>query len=85
MPTGPVPESVAAEAAGVPVARLPEKVLVPFPASPPAPAATPAKESAKELYAARSRAESDDAPLSYGPFYGGPFVPPPVFNPHRVR
>ncbi|MFD5806102.1 MULTISPECIES: DMT family transporter [unclassified Streptomyces] len=85
VPAGPVPASVAAEAAGVPVARLPEKVLVPFPASPPVPAATPAKESAKERYAARSRAESDDAPLSYGPFYGGPFVPPPVFNPHRVR
>ncbi|MFI7351644.1 DMT family transporter [Streptomyces sp. NPDC049936] len=85
VPPGPVPASVAAEAAGVPVARLPEKVLVPFPASPPVPAATPAKESAKERYAARSRAESDDAPLSYGPFYGGPFVPPPVFNPHRVR
>lgn len=85
VPAGPVPASVAAEAAGVPVARLPEKVLVPFPASPPVSAATPAKESAKERYAARSRAESDDAPLSYGPFYGGPFVPPPVFNPHRVR
>ncbi|MFB7652854.1 MULTISPECIES: DMT family transporter [unclassified Streptomyces] len=85
VPTGPVPAAVAAEAAGVPVARLSEKVLVPSPGSPPVPAATPAKEPAKELYAARSRAESDDAPLSYGPFYGGPFVPPPVFSPHRVR
>ncbi|MCF2126278.1 DMT family transporter [Strepomyces sp. STD 3.1] len=83
--TGPVPAAVAAEAAGVEVARLPEKVLVPFPVSPPVPAAAPAEDSAKELYAARSRAESDDALLSYGPFYGGPFVPPPLFSPHRVR
>ncbi|MFE0206087.1 DMT family transporter [Streptomyces sp. NPDC058985] len=83
--TGPVPAAVAAEAAGVEVARLPEKVLVPFPVPPSVPAAAPAEDSAKELYAARSRAESDDAPLSYGPFYGGPFVPPPLFSPHRVR
>ncbi|MDQ0407809.1 MULTISPECIES: DMT family transporter [unclassified Streptomyces] len=85
VPTGPVPASVAAEAAGVPVARLSEKVLVPSPVSPPVPAAAPAKDPAKELYAARSRAESDDATLSYGPFYGGPFVPPPVFSRRRVR
>lgn len=86
VPTGPVPASLAAEAAGVPVARLSEKVLVPSPVSPPpVPAAAPAKDPAKELYAARGRAESDDTPLSYGPFYGGPFVPPPVFSPHRVR
>ncbi|MER7779509.1 DMT family transporter [Streptomyces sp. NPDC096191] len=85
VPTGPVPASVAAEAAGVPVARLSEKVLVPSPVSPPVPAAAPAKDPAKELYAARGRAESDDATLSYGPFYGGPFVPPPMFSRHRVR
>ncbi|MEU6289387.1 DMT family transporter [Streptomyces sp. NPDC046988] len=91
-PTGPavvpaaaVPASVAAEATGVPVARLSEKVLVPSPVSPPVPAAAPAKDAAKELHAARSRAESDDALLSYGPFYGGPFVPPPVISRHRVR
>ncbi|MGW8634823.1 DMT family transporter [Streptomyces sp. NPDC055793] len=80
-PAAAVPASVAAEATGVPVARLPEKVLVPSPVSPPVPAAAPAKE----LHAARSRAESDDALLSYGPFYGGPFVPPPVISRHRVR
>ncbi|MGW3865888.1 DMT family transporter [Streptomyces sp. NPDC005047] len=85
VPAAAVPGSVAAGVTGVPVARLPEKVLVPSPVSPPVPAATPAKEPAKELHAARSRAESDDALLSYGPFYGGPFVPPPVISRHRVR
>ncbi|MEU6457521.1 DMT family transporter [Streptomyces sp. NPDC047065] len=85
VPAGPVPASVAAEAAGVPAPRLSEKVLVPSPVSPPTSAAAPAKDPAKELYAARGRAESGDATLSYGPFYGGPFVPPPVFSRHRVR
>ncbi|XVV38561.1 DMT family transporter [Streptomyces sp. CA-100214] len=85
VPAAAVPGSVAADATGVPVARLPEKVLVPSPVSPPVPAAAPAKEPAKELHTARSRAESDDALLSYGPFYGGPFVPPPVISRHRVR
>ncbi|MFB6770493.1 DMT family transporter [Streptomyces sp. NPDC056337] len=85
VPAGPVPASVAAEAAGVPAPRLSEKVLVPSPVSPPTSAAAPAKDPAKELYAARGRAESNDATLSYGPFYGGPFVPPPVFSRHRVR
>ncbi|MFF8576222.1 DMT family transporter [Streptomyces sp. NPDC015408] len=85
VPAAAVPASVAADATGVPVARLPEKVLVPSPVSPAVPAAAPAKDPAKELHAARSRAESDDALLSYGPFYGGPFVPPPVISRHRVR
>ncbi|WP_411091737.1 DMT family transporter [Streptomyces sp. 049-1] len=85
VPAGPVAASVAAEAAGVPAPRLSEKVLVPSPVSPPTSAAAPAKDPAKELYAARGRAESNDATLSYGPFYGGPFVPPPVFSRHRVR
>ncbi|MEU6447728.1 DMT family transporter [Streptomyces sp. NPDC046979] len=85
VPAAPVAASVAAEAAGVPAPRLSEKVLVPSPVSPPTSAAAPAKDPAKELYAARGRAESDDATLSYGPFYGGPFVPPPVFSRHRVR
>ncbi|MFC9061721.1 DMT family transporter [Streptomyces sp. NPDC057074] len=85
VPAPPVPASAAAEAAGVPVARLSEKVLVPSPVPPPVPAATPAKDPAQEPHAARGRAESDDALLSYGPFYGGPFVPPPVISRHRVR
>ncbi|MFF8682566.1 DMT family transporter [Streptomyces sp. NPDC015237] len=85
VPAAAVPASVAAEATSVPVARLSGKVLVPSPVSPPVPAAAPAKDPAKELHAARSRAESDDALLSYGPFYGGPFVPPPVISRHRVR
>ncbi|MEV5018685.1 DMT family transporter [Streptomyces sp. NPDC053780] len=84
-PTVPVPASVAAEAAGVPVARLSEKVLLPSPVSPPVPAAAPAKDPATESHAAQGRAESDDALLSYGPFYGGPFVPPPMISRHRVR
>ncbi|MFD4262921.1 DMT family transporter [Streptomyces sp. NPDC058534] len=83
LPMGPVP--VAAEAADLPVARLSEKVLVPSPVSPPVSETAPAKEPAKELYAARGPAESDDVPPSFGPFYGGPFVPPPLFSPHRVR
>lgn len=58
-----------------------EKVLVPSRVSPAAPDTVPAEET----YEARGPAESDDTPLSYGPFYGGPFVPPPVFVRHRVR
>ncbi|RDD86113.1 DMT family transporter [Streptomyces parvulus] len=78
-PTGPVP--VAAVAADVAAARLPEKVLVPSPVSPPAPEGAPAEEA----YPARRPAEGDAAPVSFGPFYGGPFVPPPLLSPHRVR
>ncbi|MFB8753073.1 DMT family transporter [Streptomyces parvulus] len=77
-PTGPVP--VAAVAAEVAASRLPEKVLVPSPVSPP-PESTPSEDA----YAARRPAEGDAAPLSFGPFYGGPFVPPPLLSPHRVR
>ncbi|MFE2353535.1 DMT family transporter [Streptomyces parvulus] len=78
-PTGPVP--VAAVAADVAAARLPEKVLVPSPVSPPAPESAPSEEA----YPARRPAEGDAAPVSFGPFYGGPFVPPPLLSPHRVR
>lgn len=78
-PTGPVP--VAAVAADVAAARLPEKVLVPYPVSPPAPEGGPSEEA----YPARRPAEGDTAPVSFGPFYGGPFVPPPLLSPHRVR
>ncbi|MEW2451766.1 DMT family transporter [Streptomyces parvulus] len=77
--TGPVP--VAAVAADVAAARLPEKVLVPYPVSPPAPEGGPSEEA----YPARRPAEGDTAPVSFGPFYGGPFVPPPLLSPHRVR
>ncbi|MFF7604274.1 DMT family transporter [Streptomyces parvulus] len=78
-PTGRVP--VAAVAADVAAARLPEKVLVPSPVSPPAPEGAPSEET----YPARRPAEGDAAPVSFGPFYGGPFVPPPLLSPHRVR
>ncbi|MFF9044456.1 DMT family transporter [Streptomyces parvulus] len=78
-PTGLVP--VAAVAADVAAARLPEKVLVPSPVSPPAPEGAPAEEA----YPVRRPAEGDAAPVSFGPFYGGPFVPPPLLSPHRVR
>ncbi|MEU4148013.1 DMT family transporter [Streptomyces parvulus] len=78
-PTGPVP--VAAVAADVAAARLPQKVLVPSPVSPPAPEGAPSEEA----YPARRPAEGDAAPVSFGPFYGGPFVPPPLLSPHRVR
>ncbi|GAA2571857.1 MULTISPECIES: DMT family transporter [Streptomyces] len=66
---------------GAPVVRLSDKVFVPSPVAPPG-SDTAAAEVA---YDAPERAESDDLPLSYGPFYGGPFVPPPVFGRRRVR
>ncbi|MGW4550180.1 DMT family transporter [Streptomyces violaceorubidus] len=74
----PVREPVAA---AVPVARLSEKVVVPSPVAPPVPDAA----LADEAYEPRAPVESDDITLSYGPFYGGPFVPPPMLGRRRVR
>ncbi|MEU4985718.1 DMT family transporter [Streptomyces sp. NPDC021969] len=70
-PVAPVPQ----------VARLSDKVFVPSPVAPPVPDAAPAEEA----YEARIPEESDDTTFLYGPFYGGPFVPPSVFDPRRVR
>ncbi|WP_217166958.1 DMT family transporter [Streptomyces sp. AC512_CC834] len=69
------------EQRGAPVARQPDKVFVP------SPVASPVRDPApvEEAYDARVPAESDDTTLSYGPFYGGPFVPPPLFSRRRVR
>lgn len=86
---GPLPMGVPVEevpvrepvGAAVPVARLSEKVVVPSPVAPPVPDAA----LADEAYETRAPVESDDITLSYGPFYGGPFVPPPMLGRRRVR
>ncbi|WP_134655371.1 DMT family transporter [Streptomyces sp. H23] len=70
-----------APAASVRAARAPAKVLVPSPAASPVPDTAPAAEA----YDARIPVESADTTLSYGPFYGGPFVPPPILGRRRVR
>ncbi|MGW5562963.1 DMT family transporter [Streptomyces tendae] len=68
-------------AADAPVARLSDKVVVPSPVAPPDPDPAPAQEA----YEVRAPLESDDRTFSYGPFYGGPFVPPPIRGRRRVR
>jgi drug/metabolite transporter (DMT)-like permease len=65
----------------VPVAGLSDKVFVPSPVAPPVPDTAPVDEA----YDTRGPAENDDTTLSYGPFYGGPFVPPPMLSRRRVR
>ncbi|WP_121745651.1 DMT family transporter [Streptomyces sp. E2N166] len=74
---------------GTLVAPLPDRVFLPSPVSPAAPDSVPAEERYEDRYGDsyrdREPAESDDTPLSYGPFYGGPFVPPPVLSRNRVR
>ncbi|WP_152774743.1 DMT family transporter [Streptomyces spongiae] len=45
------------------------------------PAPTPAPQEA----AYDGRGASDDPPYSYGPFYGGPYVPVPLVDRHRTR
>ncbi|GAA5214346.1 DMT family transporter [Streptomyces thinghirensis] len=74
---------------GTRAAPLPDKVFLPSPVSPAAPDSVPAEERYGDRYEGRygdrEPAESDDTPLSYGPFYGGPFVPPPVLSRKRVR
>ncbi|MFJ7768277.1 DMT family transporter [Streptomyces sp. NPDC097107] len=78
---------------GARVAPLPDKVFLPSPMSP----ATPDSDPAEDRYGDRDRdrygdrygdrypAESDDTPLSYGLFHGGPFAPQPVLSRKRVR
>ncbi|MBQ0964012.1 DMT family transporter [Streptomyces sp. RK23] len=68
-------------AADAPVARLSDKVVVPSPVAPPGPDTAPVEEA----YEVRAPLESDDRTFSYGPFYGGPFVPPPIRGRRRVR
>ncbi|MFB7089042.1 DMT family transporter [Streptomyces sp. NPDC056296] len=75
----------ARDGGGTRVAPLSDKVIVPSPASPAVPDTVLAEERYAERYRDREPAESDDTPLSYGPFYGGPFVPPPVLSRKRVR
>ncbi|MBZ6284329.1 DMT family transporter [Streptomyces olivaceus] len=62
-------------------ARLSGKVLVPA-SAPDAPAA---EETFDALVPGRGPAEGDYPPPSFGPFYGGPFVPPPAFGRRGVR
>ncbi|WP_405693901.1 DMT family transporter [Streptomyces coelicoflavus] len=73
--------ATAAVNAAAPAAPLSAKVLVPSPVAPPVPDTAPVEET----YDVRTPAGSDDTPLSYGPFYGGPFVPPPMVGRRRVR
>ncbi|MEU5739531.1 DMT family transporter [Streptomyces tendae] len=68
-------------AADAPVARLSDKVVVPSPVASPGPDTAPVEEA----YGVRAPVENDDRTLSHGPFYGGPFVPPPVRGRRRVR
>ncbi|GHA96244.1 membrane protein [Streptomyces tendae] len=68
-------------AADAPVARLSDKVVVPSPVAPPDPDPAPVEEA----YEVRAPVESDDRTFSYGPFYLGPFVPPPIRGRRRVR
>ncbi|WP_108932648.1 DMT family transporter [Streptomyces ardesiacus] len=80
-----VPEPVTAEPVApvpVPEARLSAKVLVPSPVASPV---TPVTAPAEEAYDARPPADRPAPTLSYGAFYGGLFVPPPVFGRRRVR
>ncbi|MFJ6071442.1 DMT family transporter [Streptomyces sp. NPDC093065] len=74
-----VPAAAAAPAAVA--APLSAKVFVPSPV--PSPVSDTA--AAEEAYDVRAPAESDDTTLSYGPFYGGPFVPPSMLGRRRVR
>jgi drug/metabolite transporter (DMT)-like permease len=78
----PVREPVAAAVPAAPVTRLSDKVVVPSPVAPPVPDTDPAEEAYE---ATRAPVESDDPTLSYGPFYGGPFLPPPMLSRRRVR
>ncbi|MFB6785065.1 DMT family transporter [Streptomyces olivaceus] len=64
-----------------PSARLSGKVLVPASAAD-APAA---EETFDALVPAPGPAEGDYPPPSFGPFYGGPFVPPLAFGRRGVR
>ncbi|MDI6519434.1 DMT family transporter [Streptomyces coelicoflavus] len=73
--------ATAAVNAAAPAAPLSAKVLVPSPVTPPVPDTAPVEET----YDVRTPAGSDDTTLSYGPFYGGPFVPPPMVGRRRVR
>ncbi|MFH8976306.1 DMT family transporter [Streptomyces sp. NPDC017890] len=77
----PVEDGFVREGGGQQVTPLSDKVFLPSPMSPPAPETVPAEET----FEAREPTESDDSPLAYGPFYGGPLVPPHVLGHHRVR
>jgi uncharacterized membrane protein len=63
------------------LASRPAKVFLPGPA--PVPAAAPAGEACAAPEPAEPAAE--DRIVSYGPFYGGPYVPLPVLDRRRVR
>ncbi|CAL9655070.1 DMT family transporter [Streptomyces sp. enrichment culture] len=59
----------------------PVKVLVPSTVASTVPDTAPAEEA----YDTRLPAGGADTTLPYAPFYGGPFVPPPMFSRRRVR
>ncbi|WP_077796455.1 DMT family transporter [Streptomyces sp. JHA26] len=72
---------------GRPLAPRSAKVPLPGPAPVPPPVPVPVTAPAAEAYAAREPAEpaAEDRLISYGPFYGGPYVPLPVLDRRRVR
>ncbi|MEW2402897.1 DMT family transporter [Streptomyces sp. NPDC046862] len=70
LPEKPVAPAVLGDVGGVGAIR---EVLIPAPALVPQ----------EEAYDGPGR--SDDPPHSYGPFYGGPYVPVPLLDRHRTR
>ncbi|MER7190688.1 DMT family transporter [Streptomyces flaveolus] len=80
---GPAEGSPVGGGGAQPLASRPAKVFLPGPAPVPVPAAAPAGEA----YAAPEPAvpTAEDRIVSYGPFYGGPYVPLPVLDRRRVR
>jgi drug/metabolite transporter (DMT)-like permease len=76
---GPAEGSAAGGGGAQPLASRPAKVFLPGPA----PAAAPAGEAHAAPEPAVPAAE--DRIVSYGPFYGGPYVPLPVLDRRRVR
>ncbi|MET9995147.1 DMT family transporter [Streptomyces mutabilis] len=79
--------AVAGAVAEPPDAPPTGKILLPAPAVARVPETVPVP--AEQPYEVREPAGCDNPPLapqlSYGPFYGGPFVPPPALDRHRVR
>ncbi|MYR42705.1 DMT family transporter [Streptomyces sp. SID5910] len=77
---GPADGSPAGGRGARPLAPRPAKVFLPGPApvSPPVPVTAPAAEPAEP-------AAVEDRVITYGPFYGGPYVPLSVVDRRRVR
>ncbi|MEU3900791.1 DMT family transporter [Streptomyces sp. NPDC045251] len=81
----PAAEGPTVDGTGPRVAPLPEKVFLPAPVAAQGPERVPAEEPCDVPGPARSVLTELVPQLSYGPLHGGPFVPPPVLDRHRVR